>query len=81
MKSKEIKISVSTIVKKDINFSIPRDILFDMLYMSGNKFNKMPKNAKMYIKVPSGGDWSGSEIDLDNEDMQLYVSWTENSNE
>lgn len=38
---------------------------------------RIPANAthlKVYVKVPGGGDWSNTDLELDDSNS-LYVSW------
>ena len=32
-------------------------------------------NVRIYFAVPGGGDWSNTEIDIDNQ-HPIYVEWT-----
>lgn len=37
----------------------------------------VPDNARLFVTVPSGGDYSSMELDIDELDEGLQVSWTE----
>lgn len=36
----------------------------------------IPPQAKVTIRVPGGGDWSNQDIELDNKENVINVSWT-----
>lgn len=38
----------------------------------------IPSNATIKVTVPSGGDWSGKDLNLDGE-TTLDISWEESS--
>lgn len=35
----------------------------------------VPQSAKIYVNIPSDGDWSGEALDL--QDSPIHVEWTE----
>jgi len=35
----------------------------------------VPQSANIYVNVPTGGDWSGGPLDI--QDAPIYVEWTE----
>lgn len=37
----------------------------------------IPKNAEITTRVPSGGDYSGVELELDNSKQLLVINWEE----
>lgn len=45
---------------------------FDNLMQRG----EIPSHARLYITIPSGGDYSGEELDLFG-DVPLEVTWEE----
>lgn len=40
------------------------------------QFN-IPDNADIYVEVPSGADWSGMALDIDDTENAICVRWTE----
>ncbi len=35
----------------------------------------IPQSARIYVSVPTGGDWSDEELDI--KDAPIYVEWIE----
>lgn len=49
-------------------------------YVTGDDLAVMlglPKNATIVVEVPSGGDYSGCELELTNADRGLKIRWAE----
>lgn len=43
---------------------------------AGNDHIKVPADARVYVQVPLGGDYSGTDLDI-NKTTKLIVEWTE----
>lgn len=35
----------------------------------------LPDNAKVFIGVPGGGDWSNIDLDVDDAENQVFATW------
>lgn len=35
----------------------------------------IPQSAQIYVNVPTGGDWSGETLDI--QDAPIHIQWTE----
>jgi len=52
----------------------------DLLRALDNSGITIPPTASVFIRVPSGGDWSGMDLEL-NEQRTVNVQWVESSTE
>lgn len=57
-------------IQKIVRLHISR---FDII----EAFSDIPNNAELVVRVPSGGNYSGDEIDL----PEIVARWTEQSEE
>jgi len=39
-----------------------------------NKGRDVPTSADIFVRVPGGGDWSNTNLDLD-QDTSVFVTW------
>lgn len=60
----------TTSTKKHI--TLRRSDILELLQLAGIE---VPNHADFTILVPSGGDWSGMDLDLDENN--IHVDWTE----
>jgi hypothetical protein len=37
----------------------------------------LPANTEIFVKVPGGGDWSNTDLDIDNRDRPLIARFVE----
>jgi hypothetical protein len=49
--------------------------LIEMLRLDAKMTVEVPADATVSFRVPSGGDWSGTEIEIDG-DNPVQISWT-----
>lgn len=73
-KGENMKIISEHEITKRHRVIIERNILIELIR---NKMD-IPDNAKIKFTVPSGGDYSGMEIDVDAENP-IVVTWEEKS--
>jgi len=69
MPDKKVKILTQTVTRKTSTIELTREIILDSLGV------KTP-NARVYITVPSGGDYSGQELSIEGNAC-VYVTWDE----
>ena len=62
---------------KKIRFELKREDIIELLLKSGEK---LPLDAEVTIMIPSGGDWSNTRLEIDDE-SPIEVTWTEIGNE
>lgn len=68
-------LSTHTVTTRRLTIELSREDLLEFLETKGLKPPQLV-NASVYFQVPSGGDWSGMDIDID-KDHPVTVTWTE----
>lgn len=66
-----MKRTVETITHYTIK--IPKEELIDIINQA--LFNKIPLDAQAYMDVPTGGDYSGTELHMDRQ-VTLNLRWS-----
>lgn len=46
-----------------------------LLILKGEKKLDIPNSADIFIRVPGGGDWSNTDLVLDNVNTGLEIRW------
>jgi hypothetical protein len=67
---------VSTKKEKTQTLELGRAEILNLLWGQGHS---IPANAEIFITVPSGGDWSGMDVDIDGDTsaVKVQVRWVE----
>jgi len=75
------KIATKTVttVQKTHTIKLTGADIIELMEENGHEISK-EGNIKVTFTVPGGADWSGMEIEIDN-DYPIEVEWTEGSTE
>lgn len=71
------KCSITTTTTSRKHYQISDQSIRDMLSMQGVN---VPPEARIFIEVPGGGDWSNCSLGI-NEDCPINVCWEETTHE
>lgn len=58
---------------REVTVELDYDDLVELMKAKGLQING---DAKFFVKVPGGGDWSNQDLLIDN-DVPLLVQWTD----
>lgn len=69
------KPSISVATRTTKQFTAQLDAKFVRQALGFSEDKEIPDNAEVFVRVPGGGDWSNTDLNLD--DTRLVVRWTE----
>ena len=80
------KLTVKKIVSTSYYYVIGRSEFIQLCENSGLFPNGVPENPIIYFRVPSGGDYSGDPVDLEDaspseETSKIVLRWVEEETE
>lgn len=55
--------------------TVRRDALLWMINNELGDRDKVPDNCVITIRVPSGGDWSGTDLEIEGDEQKIEVRW------
>ena len=68
-------LQMTRVIRDSFQLKIPKAALVDLLNGKRVPLPDIPQDAEVFVRVPSGGDYSGTSLSLDDE-VVLEITWT-----
>lgn len=69
-----LNVTKTITTRRQIRLEIHRAHIIQMVKELG--YGLIPKDARIFVDVPGGGDWSNMELNID-DDRPVVVTWSE----
>lgn len=75
--NREIHLTPMPIGHRPMGMSITKSDLVDLIngQLKAQGDPEIPQNAVLTVEIPSGGDWSGTDLEFDDNKVLLEVKW------
>lgn len=77
-------LNVKTTTVKDIELSLTRSCIIELIRyreLREGVIYTPPRTANVTVPIPGGGDWSNTNLDIDDDEITVKVRWSEVSKE